>query len=110
MENTIVVVGAGLSGSLMALIYLRENIKFLYWRKGHIQFQKRKNWQNTKTMDFRQLADSAKRSINLTLSFRGTEALKAAGLYEFVEPLLLPMRSICSFVEWSSSVSTTWKR
>jgi kynurenine 3-monooxygenase len=33
------------------------------------------------------------RSINLALSVRGIEALKAAGVMDQIEPLLIPMRA-----------------
>ena len=42
--------------------------------------------------DLRKVDMDAGRSINLALAARGIEALKEAGVFEEVEPLLIPMR------------------
>jgi kynurenine 3-monooxygenase len=91
MEDTVVVVGAGLSGSLMALMLAQRQYKILVVEKRpHPNANKPVGAGGDKMLGM--LTDSAKRSINLALSYRGTEALKAAGLYGYVEPSLLPMR------------------
>ncbi|WP_436517922.1 FAD-dependent oxidoreductase [Ekhidna sp. To15] len=76
MKDKISIVGAGLVGSLLAVILKQKGF--------HVQvFEKRK--------DPRTSGVSEGRSINLALSDRGIRPLKLAGVYEKIEPYLIPM-------------------
>lgn len=71
------IIGAGLCGSLMAVLLAKRGIGVtLYERRG----------------DPRHGPTVAGRSINLALSARGIHALRHAGVFADVEPLLVPMR------------------
>jgi kynurenine 3-monooxygenase len=73
----ITLVGAGLSGALLAIFLARRGLQVdVYERRP----------------DLRQVDRSAGRSINLAMSTRGIHALQQVGLYEAVEPLTIPMR------------------
>ena len=76
-SKNIVIVGAGLVGSLLAV---------MLGRRGHrvTVFEKRP--------DMRTVEISAGRSINLALARRGIDPLKQAGLFADVKNLLIPMR------------------
>ena len=76
-KQDIIVVGAGLVGSLLAL---------MLGRRGHRVrvFERRSDMRNVELV--------AGRSINLALSDRGIAALKAAGLDDEVQALAIPMR------------------
>jgi kynurenine 3-monooxygenase len=71
------ILGAGLSGALMA-IFLAHN------ERRVVIYERRP--------DLRKVDMDAGRSINLALADRGIHALKQAGVFEVVEPLLIPMR------------------
>ena len=76
-DQKIVVVGAGLVGSLLAVMLGKRGYRIdLYEKRG----------------DARKVDADSGRSINLALSSRGITALGQAGLYEKVKPLLIPMR------------------
>ena len=76
-KKRIVVVGAGLVGSLLGVMLGRRGYQVdLYERRS----------------DERNSDAHAGRSINLALSSRGIKALQDAGLYEKVKPLLILMR------------------
>lgn len=76
-DKKIVIVGAGLVGSLLGVMLGQRGYRVdLYERRA----------------DDRQVDDDSGRSINLALSSRGIKALTGAGLYEKVKPLLIPMR------------------
>jgi len=71
------IVGAGLSGALLALLFARRGLAVtLYERRP----------------DPRQATPERGRSINLALAARGMRALEHAGVMERVRPLLIPMR------------------
>jgi kynurenine 3-monooxygenase len=71
------IVGAGLAGSLLALLLAR--------RGWHVALHERRP-------DPRQSQPERGRSINLALAARGLRALERAGVMERVRPLLIPMR------------------
>lgn len=76
-EKEIVIVGAGLVGSLLGVMLGRRGYKIdLYERRT----------------DPRGANEDSGRSINLALSSRGIQALGAAGLMSKVDKLLIPMR------------------
>src|SRR5580698_8060895 len=71
------IVGAGLAGSLLALLLARRGYAVtLYERRA----------------DPRIAAAEEGRSINLALAARGIRALERAGVMAAIAPLLLPMR------------------
>ena len=74
---TVNIVGAGLAGSLLALLLARRGLSVtLHERRP----------------DPRQTRPERGRSINLALAARGMRALERAGVMERVRPLLIPMR------------------
>ena len=75
-DNTVTVVGAGLAGSLLAILLAR---------RGHrVRLYERQQ-------DMRRVPIDAGRSINLALAARGIRALELAGVMDEVRPLLIPM-------------------
>ncbi|QEG23660.1 FAD-dependent oxidoreductase [Mariniblastus fucicola] len=75
-EKKIVIVGAGLVGSLLGVMLGKRGYEVdLFERRS----------------DERNRGVASGRSINLALSSRGIKALQDAGLYEKVKPLLIPM-------------------
>jgi len=76
-DSSITVIGAGLCGSLLAVLLARRG-----YRVSLIE----------RRADPRHSPPAVGRSINLAMSARGIRALKHAGLFEAVESLLLPMR------------------
>ncbi|WP_420317550.1 FAD-dependent oxidoreductase [Ekhidna sp.] len=77
MKDKISIVGAGLVGSLLAVILKQKGFDVQV-------FEKRK--------DPRKSDVAEGRSINLALSNRGIRPLKMAGVYETIEPFLIPMK------------------
>lgn len=76
-DGGINIVGAGLAGALLALLFARRGLRVsLYERRP----------------DPRQTEPESGRSINLALAARGMRALERAGVMERVRPLLIPMR------------------
>lgn len=76
MKDKISIVGAGLVGSLLAVILKKKGFEVQVFEK---RFDPRKS-----NVD-------AGRSINLALSHRGIRPLKLAGVFESIEPYLIPM-------------------
>jgi kynurenine 3-monooxygenase len=75
--NDATILGAGLSGALMAIFLARRGVAVtLYERRP----------------DLRKVDMDAGRSINLALADRGIHALRRADAYDDVAPLLIPMR------------------
>src|SRR5690606_25103820 len=75
--SNVIVLGAGLAGSLMSILLAR---------RGHrVQLFER-------FADMRRESIPAGRSINLALAARGIRALELAGVMPTVLPLLIPMR------------------
>jgi kynurenine 3-monooxygenase len=77
VNRPVTILGAGLSGALMAIYLARQG-------KQVALLERRP--------DLRKVDMDAGRSINLALAERGMHALRAAGVYDEVEPLLIPMR------------------
>ena len=71
------IVGAGLCGSLLAVVLARRGYGVTLFERGG---------------DPRQGEPAGRRSINLALAARGFRALEHAGLMQEIEPLLMPMR------------------
>jgi kynurenine 3-monooxygenase len=77
LQRELNIVGAGLAGSLLAVLLARRGfVPRLYERRA----------------DPRQSAPESGRSINLALAARGIAALERAGVLAAVRPLLIPMR------------------
>ncbi len=76
-RGSVNIIGAGLCGSLLAIVLARRGIKATV-------FERRSDPRSTKV--------AAGRSINLVMSSRGIRALKHAGVFERIEPLLVPMQ------------------
>lgn len=79
-DKTITVLGAGLAGSLMGILLAKRGIA--------VKVLERRP-------DLRRHDIPAGRSINLALADRGIQALKAAGVFDAIAPLLLPMPGRC---------------
>ncbi len=77
MKRPVTILGAGLSGALMAIYLARQGRKVAVLERRP---------------DLRKVDMDAGRSINLALAERGIHALRVAGVFEDVEPLLIPMR------------------
>jgi kynurenine 3-monooxygenase len=69
--------GAGLCGSLLSILLARRGHGVTLWERQ---------------ADPRRQSRAQGRSINLALAARGIRALRHAGVFESVEPLLVPMR------------------
>jgi kynurenine 3-monooxygenase len=76
-SRAVTIIGAGLCGSLLAMLLARRGLD--------VRVYERLPAPGTPGMP-------AGRSINLALSARGIRALRHAGIFERVEPLLMPMR------------------
>ncbi len=78
MKNDAVnILGAGLCGSLLSVMLARRGHEITLWERQ---------------ADPRTTRTRAGRSINLALAARGIRALQHAGVYDAVEPMLVPMR------------------
>ncbi len=76
MEKKVIIVGAGLVGSLWAIYMSKAGYKVtIYERRS----------------DIRKAEISAGKSINLALSYRGWKALRGAGVDDEVKKIALPM-------------------
>ncbi|NNM14132.1 MAG: FAD-dependent monooxygenase, partial [Gammaproteobacteria bacterium] len=75
-HQPLTIIGAGLTGSLLAI--------FLARRGYHVNVYER-------SMDMRLQEVDAGRSINLALAHRGIRALKKAGVFDKIKPMLVPM-------------------
>jgi kynurenine 3-monooxygenase len=75
--ETITLIGAGLSGPLLAILLVKQGFSVeIYERRP----------------DMRRVRMSAGRSINLALSTRGIHALQQAGLWERMQNIIIPMK------------------
>ena len=77
MNNSITIIGSGLSGPLLAILLAQQGYAVDLYEKR---------------LDPRKESLSAGRSINLALSHRGIKALKSAGVFDLIEPQLIPMK------------------
>src|SRR5215217_4822237 len=76
MKKELVIIGAGLVGSLLSIYLIKKGYKVLmYERRG----------------DMRKETVEAGRSINLALSDRGIKALKEVGIADEVLQIAIPM-------------------
>ncbi len=80
IDSPLTITGAGPAGSLMAVLLGKKNIP--------VRVIERRP-------DPRKHQESAGRSINLALADRGIHALKQAGVFESVAPLMVPMPGRC---------------
>jgi len=76
-RSSVNIIGAGLCGSLLSIILARRGVKVTVLERQ---------------ADPRTMQAAAGRSINLVLSARGNRALKYAGIFENIGPLLVPMK------------------
>lgn len=77
MPRNVTILGAGLVGSLLAILMRRRGYPVTVYERRP---------------DMRKTAIGAGRSINLAMSTRGWHALELAGLKEAMEPLAIPMK------------------
>jgi kynurenine 3-monooxygenase len=77
VSSNITIIGSGLTGPLLAILLAEQGYAVDLYEKR---------------LDPRQERLSAGRSINLALSYRGIKALKSAGVFDQVEPQLIPMK------------------
>jgi kynurenine 3-monooxygenase len=75
-KTPVKILGAGLCGSLLSIILAKRGYPVIIYEARS---------------DPRYLSQAAGKSINLAMSSRGIRALKYAGVFEQVEPLLMPM-------------------
>ena len=76
-RGSVNVIGAGQCGTLLSIMLARQGFDVDVYER----------FEDPRVFDA-----EAGRSINLALAARGINALKQAGIYELVEPLLVPMR------------------
>ncbi|MFQ5556769.1 MAG: FAD-dependent oxidoreductase, partial [Acidimicrobiales bacterium] len=76
-EVSTMVVGAGPAGSMLAILLSRQGRRVVVYESRP---------------DLREVEIGAGRSINLALANRGIVALEAVGVYDRVEPIVIPMR------------------
>jgi len=76
MSRQVTILGAGLVGSLLAIILRKRGYEVTIYERRP---------------DMRSAAISAGKSINLAMSARGWKALELAGLKEEMEPIAIPM-------------------
>lgn len=76
MPKEVVIAGAGLAGSLLAIILSKKSYKVSVYEKRP---------------DMRRTAMDGGRSINLALSDRGIKALNQAGVMDKILPICIPM-------------------
>ena len=76
MKKDIVIVGAGLAGSLCALYMLKRGYSVVIYERRS---------------DMRDTVVIAGRSINLALSERGWTAIRKVGIEHYVEKIAIPM-------------------
>jgi kynurenine 3-monooxygenase len=75
-KNKITILGAGLVGSLLAVLFRKRNYEVVVYERRP---------------DMRKATGYAGRSINLAMSTRGWQALEYAGLKSELEKIAIPM-------------------
>ena len=76
-KSNVTILGAGLVGSLLSIVLARRGMKITLIERRP---------------DPRKDSDDGGRSINLAMSARGIRALKHAGVFKKIKPLLIPMQ------------------
>jgi kynurenine 3-monooxygenase len=76
-RNAVTILGGGLCGALLSIILARRGMSVTVLERGP---------------DPRGQDATGGRSINLAMSARGIRGLKYAGVFEHIEPLLVPMK------------------
>ncbi len=76
-KQSVTVLGAGPAGALMSILLAARGHRVTVLER---------------LPDLRHAKNGAGRSINLALADRGIHALKSAGVFQCIEPLLIPMR------------------
>jgi len=76
-SDTITLVGAGLTGPLLAISLVQRGFRVAIYERRP---------------DMRRVQLSAGRSINLAISVRGIHALREAGLWESMRHIIIPMK------------------
>jgi len=76
----VTILGAGLCGSLLSIVLARRGMKVTV-------IERRSDPRTTEAI--------GGRSINLAMSARGIRALRYAGVFDTIEPLLIPMAGRC---------------
>jgi kynurenine 3-monooxygenase len=76
MKREVTILGAGLVGSLLAVILKKKGYDVIVYERRP---------------DMRKETIAAGRSINLAVSYRGWNALEIAGIKEDIEPIAIPM-------------------
>ena len=79
-RSSVTILGAGLCGALLSIVLARRGIKATVLERSG---------------DPRSTEFVGGRSINLAMSARGIRGLKHAGVFEAIEPLLIPMTGRC---------------
>ena len=79
-RNSVTILGAGLCGALLAIVLARRGIQVTMLERSP---------------DPRASEAARGRSINLAMAARGIRGLKHAGVFDLVEPLLVPMKGRC---------------
>lgn len=75
-KQSIVIIGAGLTGCLLSIFLARRGFKVDVYERSK---------------DMRSVDENGGRSINLALAHRGIRALKQAQVFERIKPMLVPM-------------------
>lgn len=75
-KQTLNIIGAGLTGSLLSIMLARRGYKVTVYERSK---------------DMRKQDNTGGRSINLALAHRGIRSLQHAGIFERIKPLLVPM-------------------
>ena len=75
-QKTIIIIGAGLAGSLLSILFANRGYKVHVYERA---------------ADMRLDEVDAGRSINLALAHRGIRALEKANIYERIKPMMVPM-------------------
>jgi kynurenine 3-monooxygenase len=76
-SDTITVIGAGLTGPLLAISLVRRGFRVTIYERRP---------------DMRRVQLSAGRSINLAISLRGIHALRQAGVWDSMRHIIIPMK------------------